>query len=200
MGRKIAQALLKGGGTDKKRYIEGENCFITWAIGHLLQLAPPEHYDEVYQDWSRLPIIPDRFILIEDPKTQHQLKVIKGLAGKTSILINATDAGREGQLIFEYIYRYLQLKHPVMRLWTSSVTENALKRAFKQMKDNKTYYHLYLSAKSRAEADWLVGINGSRACSSKFNQLITVGRVQTPTLSLVYDRTKEIENHHKKIL
>lgn len=199
MGRKIAKAILKGGGVDKKRYIEGENCYITWAIGHLIGLAPPDHYDEKYKEWTELPINPAQFKLIADPKTRNQLNVIKDLSSKTSILINAADAGREGQLIFEYIYRYLKLNHPVMRMWTSSVTENALRTAFKNLKNNKEYYDLYLSAKTRAEADWLVGMNGTRVCSTKFNQLISVGRVQTPTLSLIYDRTKKIENFSKKV-
>src|SRR5690606_23219166 len=140
----------------------------------------------------------DTFTLVVDPKRRQQLNIIKELSKKSTIIVNATDAGREGQLIFEYIYSYLKLNHPVQRIWTSSPTTNALKKAFKDMKNNTDYRNLFLSAKSRAEADWLIGMNGTRACSTKFNQLITIGRVQTPTLALVYDRNVEIENFKKK--
>lgn len=190
----IASALLS---KPMKRdgYIEGDQLFITWAFGHLLSLAEPEAYDEKYKKWrlDSLPIIPDRFKLVPNPKTRKQLMLIKELASKSDVIINACDSGREGELIFGYIMQYLKLNKPVQRLWTSSLTPDAIRTAFREMKSGAEYQNLLKAAIARNESDWIVGINGTRAFSSKHKELFSVGRVQTPVLAMLVDRQKEIE-------
>lgn len=200
-GETIAKALLPNGGIKKDGYIEGNNCFITWGIGHLIGLAPPEIYDPKYKTWNLndLPIIPDPFILIADPSKKKQLKIIRNLADETNVIVNACDAGAEGQHIFQLIYNHLKLLHPVRRLWTSSLTESAIKKAFQNLKNNQDYDNLHQSAKVRSESDWLIGMNGTRGLTTKFQgELLSVGRVQIPTTAFIYDRTIAIENHQKQ--
>lgn len=195
MGRTIA-AVMEPKGKNYKTYIEGEKYIISWAIGHLLELADPEKYDTRYKKWSmdHLPIIPPSFKLVPNYKTRDQLKVIGELAKRANLIINACDAGREGQLIFHLIFRYLKLKHPVKRLWISDLTPETIRQGFLNLKEESDYADLTKAAQARSEADWLVGINGSRALTVKFNDLLSVGRVQTPVLALIYDRQREIEN------
>ncbi|MDR6882379.1 DNA topoisomerase 3 [Bacillus sp. 3255] len=194
MGRNIA-AAIEPKAKNMRSYLEGEQYIITWAIGHLIELAEPDQYDEKYKKWniSHLPIIPDEFKLIPNPRTYDQLKVIDELAKRCSLLVNACDAGREGQHIFSLIQRHLGLRHPVKRLWISDLTSETIRHGFATLKDGSEYENLTRAARSRSEADWLIGMNGSRAFTTKHNVLLSVGRVQTPVLALIYDRQKQIE-------
>ncbi|RED64616.1 type IA DNA topoisomerase [Cohnella lupini] len=194
MGRNIA-AVIEPKAQNKRSYLEGENYIITWAIGHLIGLAEPDLYDDKYKKWrfGDLPIIPDDFKLLPNPRTKDQLQVIEELAARSGALVNACDAGREGQHIFSLIVRHLHLKQPVKRLWISDLTAETIRKGFDQLKDNTEYENLTQAARARSEADWLIGMNGSRAFTTKHNELLSVGRVQTPVLALIYDRQKQIE-------
>jgi DNA topoisomerase-3 len=194
MGRNIA-AAIEPKAVNKRTHLEGERYIITWAIGHLIGLAEPDHYDPKYKKWNfqDLPIIPDRFKLLPNPRTKEQLKAIQTLASQCSEIVNACDAGREGQLIFAYIQQHLRLRHPVKRLWISDLTPETIRRGFAELKDAAEYEPLTRAARARSEADWLIGMNGSRAFTTKHNELLSVGRVQTPVLALLYDRQKQIE-------
>ncbi|TLS52562.1 DNA topoisomerase III [Paenibacillus antri] len=194
MGRNIA-AAIEPRAANKRSYLEGERYIITWAIGHLITLAEPDHYDDKYKKWNlaHLPIIPENFKLIPNAKTKDQLNVIADLAKRCDRLVNACDAGREGQHIFSLIQRYLKLTHPVQRLWISDLTPETIRAGFASLKDAAEYENLTKAAKARSEADWLIGMNGSRAFTTKHNVLLSVGRVQTPVLALVYDRQIQIE-------
>ena len=194
MGRNIA-AVIEPKAQNRRSYLEGERYIITWAIGHLIGLAEPDLYDEKYKKWrfGDLPIIPDHFKLLPNPRTKDQLQVIEELAARSGELVNACDAGREGQHIFSLIVRHLGLKQPVKRLWISDLTAETIRKGFAQLKDNSEYDNLTQAAKARSEADWLIGMNGSRAFTTKHNELLSVGRVQTPVLALIYDRQKQIE-------
>ncbi|WP_438444774.1 DNA topoisomerase 3 [Gorillibacterium sp. sgz5001074] len=194
MGRNIA-SVLEPKAKNNRTYIEGEQYIITWAIGHLIGLAEPDHYDDRYKKWNfgDLPIIPDTFKLLPNYKTKDQLKVIAEVAKKCDRVVNACDAGREGQLIFSYIQQHLKLRQPVQRLWISDLTAETIRRGFAELKDGSEYENLTQAARARSEADWLIGMNGSRAFTTKHNELLSVGRVQTPVLALIYDRQKQIE-------
>lgn len=194
MGRNIA-AAIEPKAKNYRTYLEGERYIITWAIGHLVELAEPDAYDVKYKKWNiqDLPIIPPAFKLVPNRKTKDQLKVIAELAKRSNLLINSCDAGREGQHIFSLIQRHLKLKQPVKRLWISDLTPETIRRGFAELKDGSEYENLTKAAKARSEADWLIGMNGSRAFTTKHNVLISVGRVQTPVLALIYDRQKQIE-------
>jgi DNA topoisomerase-3 len=194
MGRNIA-AVIEPKAQNKRSYLEGDNYIITWAIGHLIGLAEPDLYDDKYKKWrfGDLPIIPETFKLLPNPRTKDQLEVIKDLAARSDALVNACDAGREGQHIFSLIVRHLHLRQPVKRLWISDLTAETIRKGFDQLKDNTEYDNLTQAARARSEADWLIGMNGSRAFTTKHNELLSVGRVQTPVLALIYDRQKQIE-------
>ncbi|RNB80958.1 type IA DNA topoisomerase [Brevibacillus panacihumi] len=194
MGRNIA-AAIEPKAKNFRTYLEGDRYIITWAIGHLVELAEPDAYDEKYKKWNinDLPIIPDTFKLVPNRKTRDQLKVIAQLAKRSNLLINSCDAGREGQHIFSLIQRHLKLRQPVKRLWISDLTPETIRRGFAELKDGAEFENLTKAARARSEADWLIGMNGSRAFTTKHNVLISVGRVQTPVLALVYDRQKQIE-------
>lgn len=195
MGRNIA-AAIEPRAVNKRTHIEGETYIITWAIGHLIGLAEPDAYDDKYKKWSihHLPIIPDEFRLVPNERTKDQLKVIGDLAKQCNSLVNACDAGREGQHIFALIARYLNLNQPVKRLWISDLTPETIRKGFEELKDGAEFLNLTNAARARSEADWLIGMNGSRAFTTKYNTLLSVGRVQTPVLALLYDRTKLIES------
>lgn len=194
MGRNIA-AAIEPKAVNKRTYIEGQTYIITWAIGHLISLAEPDKYDEKYKKWrlDDLPILPEQFRLIPYPKTKDQLKVIADLAKQCNRIVNACDAGREGQYIFHLIQRHLRLVQPVQRLWISDLTPETIREGFANLRDGAEYENLTKAAKARSEADWLIGMNGSRAFTTKHNVLLSVGRVQTPVLALIYDRQKQIE-------
>ncbi|MDB4866275.1 MAG: type topoisomerase, partial [Cohnella sp.] len=194
MGRNIA-AVIEPKAVNKRSYLEGDRYIVTWAIGHLIGLAEPDHYDDKYKKWrlQDLPIIPDAFLLLPNPRTKDQLSVIKELAARCGELVNACDAGREGQHIFSLIREYLRLSQPVKRLWISDLTPETIRKGFEQLKDDSEYGNLTTAARARSEADWLIGMNGSRAFTTKHGELLSVGRVQTPVLALIYDRQLQIE-------
>lgn len=196
VARDIAKVLHCGQKGDG--YIEGQEYVVTWAIGHLVTLYEPEDYDEKLKKWQyqALPILPNEIKIKPYNKTIKQLKIINNLIKRTDVdsLICATDSGREGELIFRYIYHYTKSSKPFKRLWISSMTNEAILEGFERLKDGSAYNNLYLSAKCRSEADWLVGINATRAYTTLNNVLLSIGRVQTPTLALIVQRQKEIDD------
>ncbi|WP_458398926.1 DNA topoisomerase 3 [Anaerotignum sp.] len=189
---KVLKANQKGDGC-----LIGENYVVSWAVGHLVTLAEPEDYDEKYKKWnfSNLPILPEEMKLKAIQQTRSQLKVLHKWMNSAEIdsLICATDSGREGELIFRYIYEITNCKKPFERLWISSMTEEAIKEGFATLKDGREYDLLYTSAKCRSEADWLVGMNATRAYTLRYDALLSIGRVQTPTLALIVNKQKEID-------
>lgn len=204
VAREIATIV---GATDKKDgYISGNNYLVTWALGHLVGLAMPEQYGLQGFVREELPIIPEDFKLIPrqkrvgkeykaDPSALKQLKVIRSVFDECDKIIVATDAGREGELIFRYIYSYLGCQKPFDRLWISSLTDKAIKEGLSNLKNGSDYNKLYEAAKARSEADWLVGINASQAISIAAGQgVFSLGRVQTPTLAIVCSRYLEHRN------
>lgn len=196
----VAKDIAKVLNIKKSRdgYMENNEYIITWCVGHLIQLAYPEEYAPKYKAWNinDLPIFPRQFKYMVNPSTAKQYEIVKSLMlnDRVDEIICATDAGREGQLIFGYVYVNADCKKPVKRLWISSMTDEAIEEGFNNLKDNKEYFSLYQSARARSEADWLVGINATRLFTVKYNQMLTIGRVQTPTLSLIVQRQKEIDN------
>lgn len=196
VAKDIARVLNVGQARDG--YIEGKNCVITWCIGHLIQLSYPEEYNARYKTWNMndLPIFPPKFKYTINQATEKQYLIVKGLMLDDRIeeIICATDAGREGQLIFGYVYINAGCQKPVRRLWISSMTDEAILEGFKNLRDNKEFFSLYQSARARSEADWLVGINATRLFTVKYDRMLTIGRVQTPTLSLIVSRQREIDN------
>ena len=187
----------------KVGYYGGNNYCVTWAFGHLIQLAMPEAYGVTGFRRESLPIIPEMFQLVsrkdakgkEDDGVKEQLRVIKNLFEHTEKVIVATDAGREGELIFRYLYQYLDCHVPFQRLWISSLTDKAIKEGLKNLKDGHDFDNLFLSAKARSEADWLVGINATQALTIAAGRgTYSLGRVQTPTLAMVCHRFLENKN------
>lgn len=186
----------------------GEGCFIgdeyivTNCIGHLVQLYEPSDYDEKYKKWvaADLPILPAEFKLKPIQKVLSQLKIVKALMNSEKIdsIIEATDSGREGELIYRYLYNYTKCTKPFKRLWISSLTDSAIKDGFENLKPSSDYDNLYLSAKCRSECDQIVGINASRIFSLKYNATLSIGRVQTPILSIIVNRQKEINDFVSK--
>lgn len=194
MGRNIA-AAIEPTAVNNRSYLEGPTFIITWAIGHLISLAEPDKYDDKYKKWNLgdLPIIPEVFKLLPNERTKSQLDVIAELSKKCDHLVNACDAGREGQHIFALIQRHLKLNQPVQRLWISDLTPETIRNGFANLRDGADYDNLTKAAKARSEADWLVGMNATRAFTSRHNVLLSVGRVQTPVLALIYDRQLQID-------
>lgn len=195
VARDIAKVLGVTGKGDG--FLMSEQYIISWAIGHLVTLAEPEAYSTAYKIWSfeNLPILPQNMKLKSITKTRSQLKVLHQLMHSKEVgeIICATDSGREGELIFRYIYDMTKCNKPFRRLWISSMTETAIKDGFANLKNGADYDLLYQSAKCRAEADWLVGMNASRAYTIQYHALLSIGRVQTPTLALIVERQKEID-------
>lgn len=195
VARDIAKTLGVSG--KNEGYLTGENYVVSWAIGHLVTLAEPEAYDVKYKKWNfeTLPILPDSMKLEAIKKTRSQLKVLHKLMHSREIdeIICATDSGREGELIFRHIYEITQCRKPFRRLWISSMTETAIREGFAHLQDGSHYDLLYHSARCRAEADWLVGMNASRAYTIQYGALLSIGRVQTPTLALIVEKQKEID-------
>ena len=199
-------ALIVGARERKDGYMEGSGYTVTWGFGHLVGLAMPEAYGIEGFRRENLPILPQEFILIprqikegkeykNDPGVMKQLNIIKELFNRADSIIVATDAGREGCLIFRYIYHYLGCSKPFSRLWISSLTDKAIRQGMENLKDGREYDNLYRSAKARSEADWLVGINASQAlCLSAGRGVFSLGRVQTPTLMMICNRYMENKN------
>lgn len=190
--RAIADAL--GGFSRREGYLESEQYYLSWAIGHLVELKSPEEYDAKWKRWSleHLPMLPSFFDLKVTTKTRSQFEVLSRLIRSASALINACDAAREGELIFRYICQMARATQPARRLWVSSLTREAIRKAFADLRPEADYERLYQSARCRAQGDWLVGMNATRAFTVKWGELLSVGRVQTPTLALLVRREREI--------
>lgn len=194
----VAKDISKAIGASQNRngYIEGNNYIVTWALGHLVTLADPEEYSKSYASWNMddLPMIPEKVRLSIIKNSKKQFFTVKELMERKDIteIIIATDAGREGELVARWIIELTKAKKPIKRLWISSVTEKAIKDGFSKLQDGNKYLNLYNSAQARAEADWLVGINATRALTIKHNTPLSLGRVQTPTLAIIQQREEEI--------
>src|ERR671938_1727175 len=201
VGRDLA-AALPGAFAKNDAYLESDDYVVTWAVGHLVELAQPEDYDEKLKKWrmADLPIVPDDFRLKpRDAKSQKQLNVIRKLLERDDVdrVINACDAGREGELIFAYIYEAAGATKPVQRLWISSMTKQAIREGFERLRPGEQLRPLEQAARSRSEADWLVGMNATRAATIRgrawVGGVVSLGRVQTPTLALMVKREREIQ-------
>lgn len=200
VGRDIAKVL--GCKNEKNGYIEGPKYVVTWALGHLVTLADPEAYGQNYKSWNidDLPILPKHLKTVVIKKTSKQFNTVKAQMNRDDIeeIVIATDAGREGELVARWIIDKSHTKKPLKRLWISSSTDKAIKEGFDKLKDGKEYENLYYSAIARAEADWVVGINATRALTTKHNAQLSCGRVQTPTLAMILKREEEIRNFKAK--
>ncbi len=190
VGRSLASFL--GSEEKSEGYISGPRYTVSWGFGHLVNLADPQEYGKGWEKWNieSLPLIPDNFLYGPNPEGKKQLATLKKLIQASEEIINATDAGREGELIFRLIYEFIGIRKPVTRLWVSNTTEAGLKEAFGSMQPSSRYDNLFYSARSRQIADWLVGINATRALSLTVNigKVLSIGRVQTPVLALICNR------------
>ena len=202
VGRDISK-ILPGPFTKGEGFLEAPEHVITWAVGHLVQLAEPDEYDDRFKKWrmADLPIVPERFkLVIRDERSKKQMNVIKRLIGRDDIdsVVNACDAGREGELIFAYLYEKTGSKKPVQRLWLNSMTSTAIRDAFGELRPGADLAQLEAAARSRSEADWIVGMNATRAATirlrSAFDGAVSLGRVQTPTLAILAKREQEIRD------
>ena len=200
VGQDLAR-VLPGPFKKQEGFLEGPEHVITWAVGHLVQLAEPEAYDAKYKSWrmADLPIVPERFKLeVRDERSRKQMSVVSKQLGREDVdeVVNACDAGREGELIFAYLYEKAKAKKPVKRLWLSSMTNAAMKSALASLRPAEEFQSLEQAARSRSEADWIVGMNATRAATirlrSSFDGAVSLGRVQTPTLAIVARREEEI--------
>ena len=191
-------AKVLGCGSRQDGYFENSEYIVTWAIGHLVALKEPDELDEKYKKWSMddLPILPESIPLKVSASTKAQYRTVEKLINSagTDMLICATDAGREGELIFRYIYQMAKCKKPFKRLWISSLTDEAIRDGFRHLEPGEKYDPLYRSARSRSEADWLVGMNGTRAYTLRYGTKLNVGRVKTPTLAFLTKRKQEIDS------
>ena len=198
----ISISKVLGATSKKDGYYEGNGYRVSWCVGHLVQMANPESYDEKYMKWNieDLPIIPKEYKYEVAKATKKQFAILKKLMNDKDVefVINACDAGREGEAIFRLVYNKAHCKKKMKRLWISSMEDSAIKEGFDNLKDGKDYDALFESALSRAIADWLIGMNISRLYSCLYNQNYSIGRVQTPTLSMIVDRDDEIANFKKE--
>lgn len=200
VGRDLARVLncnKKGNG-----YLEGDKYIVTWALGHLVTLADPEAYDEKYKSWriEDLPMLPKYLKLVVIKQSGKQFSAVREQMNRKDVseIVIATDAGREGELVARWIIEKAGVKKPLKRLWISSVTDKAIKEGFSKLRPGKDYENLYASAVARSEADWVVGINATRALTCKYNAQLSCGRVQTPTLAIIARREEEIQNFKPK--
>ncbi|MCA1320385.1 DNA topoisomerase III [Bacillus tianshenii] len=196
VARDIARVLKcgkKGNG-----YLEGDQYIVTWALGHLVTLADPETYDAKFKAWKLedLPMLPNETKLVVIKQTGKQYNAVKAQLTRKDVkeIVIATDAGREGELVARWILEKARVQKPIKRLWISSVTDKAIKDGFSQLRNGKEYENLYYSAVARAEADWVVGMNATRALTTKYNAQLSCGRVQTPTLAMIAKREEEIQS------
>ena len=200
----VAISIAKVIGANKKKdgYYEGNGYRVSWCVGHLIQMANPDAYDEKYAKWNMadLPIIPSDYKYEVAKATKKQFNILKKLMNdkEVDMVINACDAGREGESIFRLVYNQVNCKKKMKRLWISSMEDSAIKEGFDHLKDGKDYDNLFESAQARAIADWLVGMNISRLYSCLYQQNYSVGRVQTPTLAMIVKRDDEIANYQKE--
>jgi len=200
VGRDLAR-VLPGPFAKHEGYLEGPEHVLTWAVGHLVQLAEPDEYDAKYKKWrmADLPIVPPKFkLVVRDERSKKQMSVVTQQLGRDDVggVVNACDAGREGELIFAYLFEKARSKKPVQRLWLSSMTKAAMERAFAELRPAKEFAALEAAARSRSESDWIVGMNATRAATirlrSSFDGAVSLGRVQTPTLAILTRREEEI--------
>lgn len=197
VGRAISPVV--GANTAKKGYAEGNGYLVSWCFGHLVGLKYPDDYGNGWQDkwsFSQLPMIPEKWLFKIAESTKEQFEVLKGLINSNDVteIICATDADREGETIFRYVYNMIGSHKPVKRLWVSSLEESAIRSALSKMKSLSDYDNLFSAGFSRAKADWLVGMNGSRLFSCRYNDSLNLGRVQTPTLAMIVKRDYEVKN------
>ena len=194
----VAQSLARIIGATKRQdgYLEGNGYLVSWCVGHLVELSAPERYDERFAKWrlEDLPILPERFLYEVSAGTSKQYQILKGLMERPDVtsLVCATDAGREGELIFRLVYNQCRCKKPFERLWISSMEDAAIREGFEKLKDGTAYDTLYEAALCRERADWIVGMNATRLFSCLYGQTLAVGRVMTPTLAMVVVRDAQI--------
>lgn len=183
-------------------YLEGGDCVVSWCLGHLAEYAAPEHYDERYENWrfEDLPILPAEWKLLVHSTKKPQFNVLRKLlrSKKFDYVVNACDAGREGEAIFRRVYALAGSKLPIKRLWISSMENAAIQQGFENLKDGAAYDNLFAASECRAKADWLIGMNGTRAFTKKYGRKQTIGRVQTPTLAMLAERQTKIQNFVKE--
>src|SRR5947209_4503840 len=200
VGRDLTR-VLPGQFSKHEGYLEGPEHVVTWAVGHLVQLAEPDEYDDRFKKWrmADLPIIPERFkLVVRDERSKKQMTVVKRQLARDDVelVVNACDAGREGELIFAYLYEKSGSRKPVNRLWLNSMTKQAIEEAFGELRPRSELASLEAAARSRSEADWIVGMNATRAATirlrSSFDGAVSLGRVQTPTLAILARREEEI--------
>lgn len=183
-------------------YLEGGDCVVSWCLGHLADYAAPEHYDERYENWrfEDLPILPVEWKLLVHNTKKPQFNVLRKLlrSKKFDYVVNACDAGREGEAIFRRVYALAGSKLPIRRLWISSMEDAAIQQGFENLRDGAAYDNLFAASECRAKADWLIGMNGTRAFTKKYGRKQTIGRVQTPTLAMLAERQAKIQNFVKE--
>ena len=200
----VAQSIAKVIGANKRQdgYLEGNGYLVSWCVGHLVELCTPDEYDEKYSKWNKedLPILPDPFKWQVSKGKNKQFNILKGLMYRKDVdeIICATDAGREGELIFRLVYIQAKCRKPFKRLWISSMEDSAIKDGFSNLKDGRAYDSLYDAALCRSKADWLVGINATRLFTCTYGKRLTVGRVQTPTLAMIVERQDQIDHFTKE--
>ena len=200
----VAQSYAKNLSAYKREdgYLEGESCIVSWCLGHLAEYAQPEEYDPKYEKWQfdDLPILPEAWKLKVSKDKKKQFEVIKTLMNRSDVeyLVNGCDAGREGELIFQRVYVLAGCRKPVKRLWISSMEDAAIQKGFQTMKSEEEYKNLCMAAVCRAQADWLIGMNGTRAYTTRYFKRLVVGRVQTPTLAILAERQERIEHFQKE--
>lgn len=200
----VAQSYAKNLSAYKREdgYLEGESCIVSWCLGHLAEYAQPEEYDPKYEKWQfdDLPILPETWKLKVSKDKKKQFEVIKTLMNRSDVeyLVNGCDAGREGELIFQRVYDLAGCRKPVKRLWISSMEDAAIQKGFQTMKSEEEYKNLCMAAVCRAQADWLIGMNGTRAYTTRYFKRLVVGRVQTPTLAMLAERQERIEHFQKE--
>ncbi len=200
----VAMSIAKviGANIRKDGYVEGNGYIVSWCVGHLVRMSSPDRYDKKYKKWriEDLPIIPENYLYEVNNYTKKQFNILKKLMKDKRVTetINACDAGREGELIFRLVYEQASCKKPIKRLWISSMEDSAIKEGFENLKDGADYENLYKSALARGQADWLIGMNLSRYYSCVHNKNYSVGRVQTPTLSMIVKRDSDIKNFEKE--
>lgn len=196
VGRELARVLGVGG--KHNGYFENQKYIVTWALGHLVTLADPEHYGEEYKTWrmDTLPILPKHMDLVVIPQSGKQFRTVSSLMKRADVgeIIIATDAGREGELVARWIIEKAHVKKPMRRLWISSQTDQAIRQGFAHLEPSAKYDNLYRSAQARSEADWVVGFNTTRALTCRYNAQLSAGRVQTPTLAMIVQRERAIRD------
>ena len=200
----VSRAIAKviGAYRQEDGYLEGGDCVVSWCLGHLAEYAAPEHYDERYENWrfEDLPILPVEWKLLVHNTKKPQFNVLRKLlrSKKFDYVVNACDAGREGEAIFRRVYALAGSKLPIKRLWISSMEDAAIQQGFENLRDGAAYDNLFAASECRAKADWLIGMNGTRAFTKKYGRKQTIGRVQTPTLAMLAERQTKIQNFVKE--